>query len=307
MIEYSSGQGSPTLARILFSEEWEMKSENLRSKILKLKYEEFQFLNTVEKSSEEIISVIPLRSLSPFYESVQNTEKYRKLRMEVLQENITALQANRKSGRNLLMLPFTGTEFNDQFSDSITLEPEIEGKSFLLFPSKTRNRTKISEILSWCGEEDLCYDDDDLLLLEAELKGKKERQQELWNALEAQRLEDTRRIFAAEDREGRRTRTYWENIENQLNTFEKAEPDKRFFSLTNGFLPGSYDYITDSTTAYTHGSGKYCYVVICDTISYSVILLYCLFICVSSSFYNLFFIIFYHLFRYDLFIYFCVH
>jgi hypothetical protein len=261
MIEYSAGQGSPSLTRILFSEEWEMKSENLKNKILKLQYEDSQFPNTVEKNSEEFISEIPFRSILPFYESIQNTEKCRHMRMEVLQESIIALQVSRKSGKIPLNLPLNGTELNDQFSDSITLEPEIEEKSFLLFPSRTKSRTKISEILSWCGEEDSSYDNDDLLLLKAELKGRKKREQELWNVFEAQRLEDTRRMFAAEDREGRRMRSYWENIENQLNTFEKAEPDKRFFSLTNGFLPGTYEYITDSTTTYTHGSGNNCHVV----------------------------------------------
>jgi hypothetical protein len=274
MTENSVGQGSPSLTRILFSEEWEMKSENLKNKILKLKYEDSQFPNTAEKNSENFISEIPFQSILPFYESIQTTEKCRHMRMEVLQESITALQVSRKSGKIPLNLPLTGTELNDQFSDSITLEPEIEEKSILLFPSRTKNRTKMSEILSWCGEEDSSYESDDLLLLEAELKGRKKKEQELWNVFEAQRLEDTRRMFAAEDREGRRMRSYWENIENQLNTFEKAEPDKRFFSLTNGFLPGTYEYITDNSTAYTYGSGNYCHVVFYYISSLCVILFF---------------------------------
>jgi hypothetical protein len=245
------------LARILFSEEWEIKSENLKKNILQMKNEDFGLSETVENDHDEFVTEISFESILPFYESIQNTEKCRKMRMEVLQEYITVLRNSRKSVKIPLNTPLSEIELNDQFSDSITLEPEIEEKSFLLFPSISQKRTKMSEILSWCGDEDIFSDYDNFMLIEAELKGRIKREKELWNILEAKRLEETRRMFAAEDREGQILRIYWENVENQLNTFEKAEPAKRFFSLSNGFLPGNYEYITDSTTAYTHGSGSY--------------------------------------------------
>ena len=222
-----------------------------------MKNEDSGLSETVENDNDEFVTDIPFESILPFYESIQNTEKCRKMRMEVLQEYITVLRNSRKSVKIPLNIPLTEIELNDQFSDSITLEPEIEEKSFLLFPSISQKRTKMSEILSWCGDEDMFSDYDNFMLIEAELKGRIKREKELWNILEAKRLEETRRMFAAEDREGQIFRIYWENVENQLNTFEKAEPAKRFFSLSNGFLPGTYEYITDSTTAYTHGSGNY--------------------------------------------------
>ena len=253
------GFGTPTLARVLVSEQWETKSPSLLAKIKKLKSEEPIIIKSVKTDIDEDIRKNSVDDILPYYESIQNTGKCRAIRREVLTENISAVQDSRRYGMFRCFLPFTGIHLNEQFilpKIGLVFPPLIMPEiRYKLFPSRGRKRYKISEIYGWYNKEKL--NEDDMLLMLSQTKGEKRRAYEIWLTHEQDRVNEARIMFLAEDKIGHRMALHWNTVENVINTFHAADPCKRAFSLLNYPLPGDYDFIKKETQMYTFGTGKF--------------------------------------------------
>ena len=241
-----------------------------------------------------------LKSLLSYYESKQNTQKCIELRKKILQESINLVQGSRRFGALRTFWPLGGRKASHQFMipnmDLIYPTLIMPEKRFLLFPSKSRKRYKISEILSWNTDNDnddtmkkndhnnnnndnnyYCHNDDhythenkkedintnncdddndDHLMYLSEKKNIRKRNYEFWLTLESNRIDECQRMFFEEDKLGKGMRSYWNDVEYNINLLQPPQPRKQYFALVNNPLPGTYEFIKQSTPLYYHGTGK---------------------------------------------------
>ena len=180
------GYGTPTLARVLVSEEWESKSVTLLKELSKFKVfeESTKFSSKNDSAKNNKIDMRDIdkakhddkidndninndndneinttNSLLQYYESKQNAPKCIEIRKKILQESIDLVQGSRRFGALRTFWSFGRKKLSERFMlpkmDLIYPTLIMPEKRFLLFPSISQKRYKIGEILSWNTEFDI--------------------------------------------------------------------------------------------------------------------------------------------------------
>ena len=225
-------------------------------------------------------------NLLKYYESKQNAPKCIEIRKKILQESIDLVQGSRRFGALRTFWSFGRKKLSEQFMlpkmDLIYPSLIMPEKRFLLFPSISQKRFKISEILSWNKEFDLSkksdyidydnnnnhnnhndnnddnyegIDDDDYRMFLSEKQNMKQRNYNIWLTFEDNRISECRRMFREEDIIGRRMKSYWRNVEYKITKLQSPDRGKKSFTIVNDHLPGTYEFIKMNTPLFYHGTG----------------------------------------------------
>ena len=196
------------------------------------------------------------------YENGINTNAGTQLRFKMLRKSIDAVMTSRRRSMLRILSPPGGSRFVYQYMFPVKLGmlvPTIEmpAKRYKLYPSRTNEAWTTSEILSWyCADQ---LDEDDIAMEKAEAYAIKRMAYLEWCAHEEERLIECRLALLEEDRLGRNSRDYWNDVERKLNSTELMRGDQfhTHFALAieTDLQPDKYVELHSNRGQYTHGSG----------------------------------------------------
>jgi len=252
------GQGIPTLARVLFAENWEMISVD-NDPWVEVQMNELDLIMAISSSasvaSNDSHGNDPIKNVPPESEEKQKSHllvSYTasmakangvKIRTELIRRNIDTIMRSRRLSMLQWFSPPGAARIGNQymFPKIGLLLPNLEmpEKRYKLFPSVSMDSYNKTEILSWYTKEEL--DDDDKKMIKAEALGVKLRAYLEWLSHEDERRAESRLMMLDEDRQGRISRIYWKDIDNKIQ--EKPVPQPKEYSYALVPEIGNFEHI----------------------------------------------------------------
>lgn len=242
------GKGAPSLPRVIFAEEWEKKvvlsDEFIRSEMNQLgwfdidSYNEDTFGSPSSKSRQtssqgnkrEEINMNNIDEIVGIYEGYIQQEIGTKIRLLMLRRYVDIVCSSRQASMLYFITPPAINRSSIQFMiprnmmNILIPNMEISMPRITVFPSKSIEEAyHIQEICSWDsnGFDHETIDEDDRLMMEAELLGRKRKKYLDWLVKEPDRVAYSREEMAMEDKLAWIDRKYWNNIDELMISHEK--------------------------------------------------------------------------------------
>lgn len=292
------GKGIPTLQRVIFAEEWETRSVAYDPYVLNtLKENDYviplQYLEPGNKlvRKNSIVAVEKLKTLTLFgqeqmalksedfadgfygpllklYEETVGTMSGSVIRKGLLCRHLNVVLGSRRMSIMKRLWPPGPANLANQYlfprMGLITPQFDLPPKRTKLFPSRRPDAYTHEEILQWYSP--LEYDDEDQLMIKAELKGVKLRAYYDWLAKEDIRQEESRNQMRQEDFDGHIRQEIQKKIEYRMNMHANKlkqeieqtrinKPEKEFDFRFNDALPAEYWYVFEESQEFKFGSG----------------------------------------------------
>lgn len=199
-------------------------------------------------------------TLKVFYENSLTTVAGLSIRLTLIRRYIDAIITCRRHQMMLYMMPPGPARLSHMmmFPPAGPVFPPYELPPFrfrALFPSRNVETAYThKEMEQWYSAKEL--DEDDRLMYEAEMDGRKRAVYLEWLAQEKERQKETRIHMLDEDRLGQQRRAYQELLQERLRRIDSLRPiETKSDFVLEAALPGSYEYIKEDTIEYEYGGG----------------------------------------------------
>lgn len=255
------GDGVPTLARVIFTEQYEMKHVEEDSYVIQLmkdmkfplplRYIPTPTITSVTMTDDPQIAsqlvvynkskIAMFATVTQAYEKAINSSAGTYIRQQLISKGLNKLFQSRQMnflkyfwtpsvGLSRLgvhyLFPHIGSMLYPRFS--------LPLKRYHLFPSRSKSTYNSEEILAWYNEKEI--DSDDVICRKAEARGNKMREYHEWLAKEPERLVYSRFMMALEDSIAHQHR----EIDNILHSRFQFQ-EKRMKQLDEDLDTGDYD------------------------------------------------------------------
>eukprot|EP01031_Cornospumella_fuschlensis_P046094 gene46094-56427_t len=224
------GMGVPTLARVIFAEEFETTSVEKDSFVLTLMLEKKlpvprRFIparaesNEAGENDEETEdrgkALEDFESLMAAYQKAINTTVGGSLRNAVICRALSKVLAGRQLAVVKHLFPPAMNRMGLQYlfpsMSSVLPDLQLPSRRLVLFPSRSRQSYSSADVLNWYSNIDL--DQDDAILAKAEAQGQKMRAYHDWLAKEEERVAESREQMSFEDAYAHSHRDYLQHLE----------------------------------------------------------------------------------------------
>ncbi|RYG70294.1 hypothetical protein EON64_00570 [archaeon] len=276
------GMGVPSLARVVFAEEFETVFVEKDSFVLNLMLEKklpvprrLMPISTdlgedsdAEEIEENSKVLEDFESLLAAYQKAINTTMGASVRSSVICRALSKVLAGRQLAVVKHLYPPAMNRLGLQYlfpsMASVLPDFQLPLRRLVLFPSRSRQSYSSADVLSWYSGAEL--DQDDAVMAKAESQGQKMRAYHDWLAKEEERVAESREQMCLEDAYAQSHRAHLQHLEQHLDSHMQelvrldeelnGQESQKHFRLY-GSLPQEYWYIFEESFEYKYGSGLF--------------------------------------------------